>query len=81
MIADGSGLFIVGIKSFSGAMIEELLDGKDGEGHLSFVFLRTHQSMQTKSKARIDRERKRQRKMSVWNASLCMRPVVPLGLD
>lgn len=73
--------FYVGIKSVSGAMIEELLDGKDGEGHLSAVVSRAYQPMETRSSARMDRERKRQRKMSVWNASLCMRPVVPLGLD
>lgn len=57
------------------------MDGGDGEGHLSAVFLRVHQPIETKSSMRIDRERKRQRRMSVWNASLCMRPVVPLGLD
>lgn len=28
---------MVGIKSFSGAMIKELFDGGDGEGHLSAV--------------------------------------------
>lgn len=37
MIADGGDLVMVGTKSFSGAMIKELLDGGDGEGHLSAV--------------------------------------------
>lgn len=40
--------FYAGIKSFSGAMIEELLDGKDGEGHLSAVFMRVYQPIEDK---------------------------------
>lgn len=39
-------------------MIEELLDGKDGEGHLSAVFSRAYQPMETRSSARMDREKK-----------------------